>query len=107
MITINDNRRLDMSGLAAEAVDDLILLTKGEGRHPDAIKLALSVAACTGSRITFTTQHWLRHFKHLFGDYFADRGINLSAPESGIKPAHYDQKYAQDVANYSGGKWGK
>jgi len=107
MITISEYRRLDMSGLAAEAVDDLILLTKGEGRHPDAIKLALSIASCVGSRVTFTTQHWKRHFEHLFGDFFVDRGINLSAPESGIKPAHYDQKYAENVADYAGGKWNK
>lgn len=97
MIYIAPNRSLDFNGLAADAVNDLITLHKEDGRGPDSIKLALSIHNCIGARVTFTTKHWLGHFKHLFGDYFEAKGINLSAPGSGIKPARYDQIYKEEV----------
>lgn len=64
---------------------------------PDTIKLALSIHNCIGARVTFTTGHWLRHFEHLFGEYFEAKGINLSAPKRDFKPARYDVIYKEEV----------
>lgn len=97
MIYIAPNRSLDVSGPAAEAVSDLITFHKDDGRAPDTIKLALSIHNCIGARITFTSNHWLMHFSHLFGDFFKSRGVNLSAPGAGIKSARYDEIYKEEV----------
>lgn len=97
MIHIAPNRSLDFDGVAADAVNDLITFHKDDGRGPDTIKLALSIHNCIGARVTFTSNHWLIHFKHLFGDFFEGRGVNLSAPGQGIKPGRYDQIYKEEV----------
>ena len=97
MIYIAPNRSLDFDGVAADAVNDLITYHKDDGRAPDTIKLALSIHNCVGARVTFTSGHWLYHFKHLFGEWFERKGINLSAPATGIKPARYDDIYKEEV----------
>lgn len=97
MIHVVPHRSLDLDGIAAEAVHDLITLHKEDGRGPDTLKLAMSIHNCVGARVTFTSNHWLGHFKHLFGDYFESKGVRLSAPATGIKPARYDEIYKEEV----------
>lgn len=93
MIYIMPERSLDFTGVAAESVNDLITLHKGKELQSEAERLAMSISNCVGSRITFTSRYFKERFEHRFGEFFEKRGINLSHPKSGYKPARYDELY--------------
>lgn len=114
-IKIADKRYLNFTGVAAEAVNDLITLDKSG----DAIKMALCIHNITGARITFTNPKWAGVWGSKFGNYFRSKGVNLgpSSPRARFvsfdehvnlneesvapsKPGAYEEYYTEEVQAY-------